>query len=60
MPTSEKNWERCDSPKAKDGKHEADPRSAQQADGTDFVVDIFCKHCGQSGSVPIDPEDIQW
>jgi len=54
------NWAECASEKATDKKHEPDPRSAQQADKTDFVVDYWCKHCGLSGSVAIDPADINW
>lgn len=47
-----------------DGKHQADPMSAVQADdgssASDFTVDYTCKHCGQSGAVAVDPKDIQW
>lgn len=42
------------------GVHEANPRSATQADGSDFVVDYTCKHCGQSGSVAVPEADITW
>lgn len=42
------------------GLHEADPRSAQQADGTDFVVDYYCRRCHQSGAARVQPADIQW
>lgn len=43
-----------------DGEHEADPVSAEQAADCDFVIDLWCKFCGQSGSVTIDPKEIQW
>lgn len=51
-------YEHCH--KSKDGKHEALPRSAQQADGCDFTIDYFCKNCQQSGGVKINPKDIVW
>lgn len=54
----QKDWSKCE--KGPDGKHEADPRSAVQADETDFVVDYRCKHCGQYGGVAVDPKEIQW
>ena len=25
-----------------------------------FVLDLYCKHCGQSGSVTISPDDVMW
>ena len=40
--------------------HEADPRSFVQADDCDWIVDVYCKHCGRSGSVAIEPEEVQW
>lgn len=47
--------------KADDAKHEADPETITKADTNgDFIVDILCKHCNQSGSTRIDPQDIQW
>ena len=48
------------------GKHEPDPQSIQPADGagrnrgTDWLIDTNCLHCGQSGSMRIDPSDFQW
>lgn len=46
--------------KTVDGQHEASGTSAQQVSGNDFTVDYNCKHCGQSGGVLVDPDDIQW
>jgi hypothetical protein len=44
-----------------DGKHVADPASAQPANGPpDFTIDFNCIKCGQSGAVAINPDDIQW
>lgn len=46
--------------------HEADPSSISSPPeaGTDvsleWIVDVNCKHCGRSGSVRIDVEEIQW
>jgi hypothetical protein len=45
---------------AVDGKHEADPTSATQADEAPFIVDFLCRHCQQGGSVKVEPGDIQW
>lgn len=48
------------------GEHEPDPASLTPADGagetrgTDWIVDVCCKKCGQSGSTKIDPKEIQW
>jgi len=53
-----KNYEWCQ--QSVDGLHEADPFSAQQADGTEFIVDYTCRHCGQSGAVIVNPKDIGW
>ena len=62
--------EDCDTeafcPKSPDYKHHPDPASIEAADGagrnrgTDWLVDVNCKHCGRSGSVAIDPEDIEF
>jgi hypothetical protein len=47
-------------------QHEADPLSLsfpEEARGDEFlhfVVDVTCKKCGLSGSVRIDPKEIQW
>ncbi len=41
-------------------RHEAAPESARQADGVRFTVDYTCKKCGASGSVAINPADINW
>jgi hypothetical protein len=46
---------------AKDGKHIADPKSVEVPDGADdFVVDLNCDLCGQSGGYRIDPTQIDW
>lgn len=53
-------------PDSPDGKHAPDPASIAPADGagedsgTDWIVDIWCSHCGRSGSTQINPDDIQW
>lgn len=47
-------------------QHDPDPRTIQPADGTgrgkdvDFIVDVTCRKCGISGSVRLNPEDIDW
>ena len=50
--------------KSKDGKHEPDPASIAPAECNaetgQMLVDIWCKHCGISGSVGIEPGDIAW
>ena len=53
-------------PKSPDFRHHPDPASVKPADGagrnrgTDWIVDVACKHCGRSGSVRIDPEDVEF
>jgi hypothetical protein len=53
-------------PKASDFKHHPDPRSISPADGagrgrgTDWIVEVACKHCGRSGSIRIDPNEIEF
>jgi len=53
-------------PESKDFKHHPDPASISSADGagkhrgTDWIIDVSCKHCGRSGSARIDPEDIEF
>jgi hypothetical protein len=53
-------------PESPDFKHHADPASVKPADGagrergTDWIVDVNCKCCGRSGSVRIDPKDIEF
>ncbi len=53
-------------PQSKDFKHHPDPASVAPADeagegsGTDWIVDINCLHCGRSGSVRIDPDEIEF
>ena len=61
---------RCDSeafcPNSTDFRHHPDPASIQPADGagknrgTDWIVDVSCKHCGRLGSVRVDPADVQF
>jgi hypothetical protein len=46
--------------KSEDGKHQANPYSAQAADQLEFAVDYTCKLCGITGGVKIDPNDIYW
>ena len=53
-------------PMSPDFEHHPNPGSLKPADGagrergTDWIVDIACKHCGRSGSVRIDPKDIEF
>ena len=53
-------------PQSKDFRHHPDPASITPADGagkesgTDWIVDVTCKHCGRSGSVRIEPEEIEF
>ena len=48
------------------GRHMPDPKSVRPADGagrnrgTDWLIDVNCLHCGRSGSMRIDPNDLQW
>lgn len=46
-------------PKGECEHKEIDWSSVRPADGAPGIVDVWCK-CGQSGSVRIDPDDIQW
>lgn len=63
-PPVDKCYKHCRA--ALDGKHVPDPASIVSADdagqnrGTDWLVDVRCKHCSQSGSTRIDPKQIQW
>jgi hypothetical protein len=53
-------------PDSPDHRHHPDPASVKPADGagrnrgTDWIVDINCKHCGRSGSTRIDPLNIEF
>jgi hypothetical protein len=53
-------------PDSPDHRHHPDPASVKAADGagcnrgTDWIVDINCKHCGRSGSTRIDPNQIEF
>ena len=40
-------------------RHQARGRRGKER-GTDWIVDVNCKHCGRSGSVRIDPEDVEF
>jgi len=42
------------------GLHEPNWDSLAKADELGAVVDVACKHCGRSGSAPINAEDINW
>jgi hypothetical protein len=41
-------------------EHQIDWSTLAPADGADGIVDVWCSECGVSGSVRINPEDIQW
>lgn len=43
-----------------DGKHVPDPNSIAQSDGQPFILDVWCKKCGTSGSIVVMPGEIQW
>ena len=47
-------------PSSEDGKHRPYGVSGPVAGYKDLVVDITCLHCGVSGSVTIDTEDVLW
>ena len=53
-------------PKSLDFRHHPDPASVKPAEGagrnrgTDWIVDVNCRHCGRSGSVRIDPAEIEF
>jgi hypothetical protein len=53
-------------PRSPDYGHHPDPASVKPADGagknrgTDWIVDVICRFCGRSGSVRIDPEEIEF
>jgi len=53
-------------PHSKDYRHHPDPASVKPADGagqnrgTDWIVDVNCLHCGRSGSIRIDPDEIEF
>lgn len=46
--------------KTGDGVHVPDSTSIAPVHGMEFVVDINCKACGQSGSTRIEPTEIAW
>ena len=41
-------------------QHEPDPTSIRPADAMEWVVDIWCRKCGVSGSMRIDPKDVDF
>jgi hypothetical protein len=53
-------------PKSPDFFHHPDPASVKSADdaghnrGTDWIVDMNCKHCGRSGSARLDIDAIEF
>ena len=53
-------------PDSEDYRHHPDPASikpAKEAENdmeTDWIVDVNCKHCGRSGSVRIDPDNVEF
>jgi hypothetical protein len=53
-------------PESPDFRHHGDPACIKPADGagrnrgTDWIVDVNCKHCGRSGSARIDPDKIEF
>lgn len=59
-----KDYTECEA--APDGKHKPDPSQIWPADGagrnrgTDWIIDVACMYCGQTGSVRIDPNEITW
>lgn len=57
MSDEKKPWLVCKG--SPDGKHVPDPRSGMQTND-DFVVDFECIHCNWTGSVKIDPAEINW
>lgn len=62
-PMAQVNNEEC-CPASPDGAH--DPATITPADGTgrdrgvDFIVDVTCRRCGRSGSVRLDPKEVDW
>jgi len=49
-------WEHCQG--SDDALHEPDMNSARSVVEDPGVVDYTCKHCGQSGSARVKPEDV--
>jgi hypothetical protein len=53
-------------PHSPDFRHHPDPAAIRPADGagrnrgTDWIVDVDCRHCGRSGSVRIDAADVEF
>tara|TARA_R110002126_G_scaffold4204_2_gene22442 strand:+ start:1132 stop:1467 length:336 start_codon:yes stop_codon:yes gene_type:complete len=45
---------------SEDGKHKPHGVSGPVDTYEDLVVDITCLHCGASGSITIDTEDVLW
>lgn len=44
--------------------HELDPAVAESAgadgDGPGIIIDVWCKKCGLSGSLVVEPKDVLW
>jgi hypothetical protein len=47
-------------PKSPHFRHDGDPATITPADGVEWTVDVSCKYCGRSGSVAIDPADVDF
>ena len=43
-----------------EGEHMPDWSAVTPADGAPGIVDVPCCNCGRSGSVAINPGDVQW
>jgi hypothetical protein len=44
-------------------EHEPNWSTARQPDGVfnhDGIIDVQCGKCGKSGSIPVDPKDVNW
>lgn len=46
--------------KSESGKHEADPASLAVAQGATGIIDMNCLHCGRSGSVAVQLQEVNW
>lgn len=40
--------------------HEIDWSTARPADGAPGIMDVWCSRCGESGSVRVDPDEVNW
>lgn len=41
-------------------EHEIDITTVRHADGTDDIIDVWCKKCGKSGSFALEASDVMW